>query len=485
MLSKKAIFSRIFQIGEIHRQSIIFFSGQITLTIIGFLGTMYFARTLGAAVLGAYSLFTAYYSIIGMVTDGGFGGAATKKISEGEEQNAYFSAFFCLRILFTIIMLILLFLCRKFFVDLNNAGIFAWLLIALVVSIFSGAFSTGIAGLGKMGIYAVGNNIGEVSRVFFQILAVFLGYGVAGLTGGFVLGMIVAILFSYRFFELKLVRFNWKHIKILSTFSFWLFLTSSGVLMYSYADRVLIGYYLNNTEVGIYQIAVQLSSLASFATVALRFTLWPKVSRWGKTGDTKLIEKSLSKAIIYSLVLAVPAMVGGILLGKNLLYFLYAPEFSGGYLALALILVAQVVNVFQTLFTAYLGALNYQKEAFNATIVGAVGNVFLNLILIPIVGVSGAAFATLVTLTFNAILAWRFLSQKIQIKIESPDLIHIFVASCVMGIAVWAYLRVFTISSTLMTVVPVFFGVLVYTFLILEIDPNLSKDLHEILIQKK
>ena len=201
MLSKKAIFSRILQVGEIQRQSIIFFSGQILLTVIGFLGTMYFARTLGAAVLGAYSLFTAYYSIIGMVTDGGFGGAATKKISEGEEQNAYFSAFFCLRILFTIIMLILLFLCRKFFVDLNSAGIFTWLLIALVVSIFSGAFSTGIAGLGKMGIYAVGNNIGEVSRVFFQILAVFLGYGVAGLAGGFVLGMATAALFSYKFFE--------------------------------------------------------------------------------------------------------------------------------------------------------------------------------------------------------------------------------------------------------------------------------------------
>jgi O-antigen/teichoic acid export membrane protein len=485
MLSRRAIFSRIFSVGEIQRQSLISFSGQITLTIIGFLGTVYFARTVGAAALGAYSLFMAYYSIIGMVTDGGFGGAATKKISEGEEQNAYFSAFLCLRTLFTFVVLVALFICRKYFVDLNDAGIFLWLLIALVLSVFYGALYTGIAGLGKMGIYAVGTNLGEVSRVFFQIIAVFLGYGVAGLAGGFVLGMATAALFSYKFFEFHLVHFNWKHIKALSTFSFWLFLTSSGILMYSYTDRVLIGYYLNNTEVGIYQIAIQLSSLASFATVALRSTLWPKVSRWGKTGDIELIEKSLSKALIYSLALAVPAMTGGILLGKNLLYFLYAPEFSAAYLVLALVLVAQVVNVFQYLFTAYLGALGFQKESFKATIVGAVGNVVLNLILIPIMGINGAAFATLVTLAFNAFLAFIFLSKKIRIKIEYSNLLNIFIASCVMGFSVWVYLRLFTVSSTLMTIIPVFFGALLYITLMLKIDPNLNKEFQEIIMWKQ
>jgi O-antigen/teichoic acid export membrane protein len=47
----------------------------------------------GVEVLGAYFLFVAYFSIIGLMTDGGFGGAATKRISEGEEPDAYFSAF--------------------------------------------------------------------------------------------------------------------------------------------------------------------------------------------------------------------------------------------------------------------------------------------------------------------------------------------------------------------------------------------------------
>ena len=57
---------------------------------------MYFAHTVGAGVLGGYFLFMAYFGIINLVSDGGFGGAAIKRISEGEEQDAYFSAFFVL-----------------------------------------------------------------------------------------------------------------------------------------------------------------------------------------------------------------------------------------------------------------------------------------------------------------------------------------------------------------------------------------------------
>ena len=54
---------------------------------------MYFARAVGAGVLGAYFLFIAYLGIIGLMADGGIGGAAVKRISEGEEPDAYFSAF--------------------------------------------------------------------------------------------------------------------------------------------------------------------------------------------------------------------------------------------------------------------------------------------------------------------------------------------------------------------------------------------------------
>ena len=83
-------------IEPIRRQSIVSLIWQIAFTFIGFLSTIYFAHAVGAGVLGAYFLFVAYLSTISLMTDGGFGSAAIKRLSEGEEQDTYFSAFFVL-----------------------------------------------------------------------------------------------------------------------------------------------------------------------------------------------------------------------------------------------------------------------------------------------------------------------------------------------------------------------------------------------------
>jgi O-antigen/teichoic acid export membrane protein len=253
MFKLNTLFSRIMSIEPIQRQSIISFIWKIALTFIGFLSTMYFAHTVGAGVLGAYFLFMAYFGIISLVSDGGFGGAAIKRISEGEEQDAYFSAFVVLRSFFVTVVIAALLAFSEYFVDLKNAGLFNWLLVALIGSLIYGAVNNAIAGRGKIGIQATCSFINENTRILVQVIAVFLGYGVAGLAGGFVTGMIVASMIELRFFDLRLVHFGWRHVKSLSVFSFWLFLTASGVTVYSYADTVMIGYYMSNPDVGVYR----------------------------------------------------------------------------------------------------------------------------------------------------------------------------------------------------------------------------------------
>lgn len=472
-------------IGEVQRQSIASFVGQISFTFIGFLSTMYFAHTVGASILGAYFLFTAYYGIINMITDGGFGGAAIKRISEGEEQDAYFSAFFVLRSLFVIVVVSTLFGFRNYFVEFDDAGIFSWLLLALIASLFHGSVTSGIAGTGKMGIYAAGNLVNNVSRIVIQVAAVFLGFGVAGLAGGFVAGLIIAAIIELRFFDLHFVRFEWLHVKSLSSFSFWLFLTSTGVVLYSYADTVMIGYYLNNSDVGIYRVVFQFTSLAVIATTALRATLWPKVSRWNKTKENELIEKSLSRAFTYSLTLAVPVFIGGVLLGDKLLYFFYGAEFEKGYLTLIILLFVQIVNVFQFLFTMYLGALDRQKDSFKVTAVATTANIVLNLLLIPVIGIEGAAIATLVTMGLNAVLARKILSQLITIKIEYDSIFNILKAAFLMSALVGSYRLIVPLSNVWLTLIPVFLGGLAYTILVLKLDVRMFYDLKEIMMQMK
>ena len=472
-------------IDAIQRQSIVSLIWQIAFTFIGFLSTIYFARTLGASVLGGYFLFLAYLGIIGLVTDGGFGGAAIKRISEGEEQDAYFSAFVVLRSLFVTVVIVALIAFRSYFVDLNDSGTFIWLLLALIVSILQGAVSSGIQGCGKIGISATGNFINNIFRIIVQVIAVFLGYAVSGLTGGFVVGMFVGSIVQLRFFDLRLVRFRWEHIKSLSTFSLWVFLISSGMIVFSTADMVMIGYYLNNADVGVYTIVLQFTSLAVFTTAALRSTLWPRVSHWGKTGETGLIEESLSRAFTYSLVLAIPIFMGGVLLGDKLIYFFYGEDFRHGYITMVILFIVQIVNVFHFFFSSYLSALDHLKDLFKITVVAVVANIALNVALIPLIGIAGAAVATLVTMGLNAVLALWVLSKMLTIRMEAGSLLNILKASVVMSLFVGGYRMLIPLSNVWLALVPVVLGGVIYGALVLKLDRKIYEELKGIVVQMK
>ena len=469
-------------IEPIRRQSIVSLIWQIAFTFIGFLSTMYFAHAVGAEVLGAYFLFVAYFSIIGLMTDGGFGAAAIKRISEGEEPDAYFSAFVVLSSVFVTVILTALIVFRGLFVDLDSAGTFTWLLVALVVSLLYGAVSSGIAGCGKMGINATAGFINNVSRILVQIVAVFLGHGVAGLAGGFVLGILVGSIVQLRFFTLHFMRFGWRHLKSLSSFSFWSFLISGGGLIFMYFDSVMIGYFMGNADVGVYRVIFQFTVLATFTTTALRSTLWPMVSRWDKIGETELIEDSLSRAFTYSLILALPLFVGGALLGDRLLYFFYGADFVS-YTTLVILFFVQIVNIFQYFFTTYLRAMDQVKELFKITFVAVIANIALNAVLIPMMGISGAAVATLVTMALNAVLARRVLARMIALKVERNSLLNIFKASIAMGIVVGVYRLVVPLSSVWLALVPVVLGGIVYGVLVLKFDKKIYEDLKIIMIQ--
>lgn len=470
-------------IGAVQRQSIISFIWQIALTAIGFLSNIYFVRTVGTGVLGQYFLFLAYFSIVGMVTDGGFAGAAIKRISEGEDQDEYFSAFVVLRLLFVILVAMVLVAFRNYFVDLNIDNTFIWLLLSLFVAVLFGAVSFGLQGCGKVGIHATGNFINNFLRIVIQIIAIYLGFGVAGLAGGFVVAMLIAAMVQLRFFDLQLVRFGWKHIKSLSKFSMWIFLISSGMVVFSTSDTVMIGYYLNDSDVGVYRLVLQFTSLAAFTMTAFRSTLLPRVSRWGKTGQKNLIEISLSRALTYSLILAIPMFVGGFLLGDKLLYYIYGEDVSRGYVTMVILFLVQILNIFYYLLSTYLTALDQLKDLFKATLVAVVANIALNAFLIPSIGIAGAAIATLVTMALNTILTLFYTSKIIKIIIEKDSLMSILKASFIMFLFVGGYRLCLPLSSLLLVLFPTVLGCIVYSLSILKYDRKIYEELKHIMVQ--
>lgn len=474
------IFNKLMNIEPIRRQSIITLIWQISITFIGFLSTMYFAHTIGASVLGAYFLFLAYFGTLNLLCDGGLGGAAVKRISEGNQKNEFYSAFVVLRVILIAFSIVVLIIARPLLVDLDSSGIFFWLLVALVIGFVFSSISYGIYGVGKVGIYQTIGFLNSILRVLFQVVAVFLGFGVAGLAGGFIFGMIAASIIGLRFLDTKFVRFNSSHLRSLFSYSFWTFLSSSGSVVFTYADTLLIGYFLENADVGIYRIAFHFTSIATFTTIAMRTVLFPNVSKWSKSGNLDRTEDALSKAFTYSLMLAVPVLVGGLLLGDKMLYFFYGADFECGNYVLYLLLLVQVINVFMFLQTMYLNALDRPKDSLKVTAVSATANILLDFILIPIFGIEGAAFATLLTMALNALLAYFVLSKFINIRLEYLPVRNIILSSLLMATVVGLYRLLIPISNIWFTLLPIVLGGIIYGMFLLRFDKNLRIEIQKL-----
>jgi O-antigen/teichoic acid export membrane protein len=471
--------ARIMNIAPIQRQSLISLLSTLAFTIIGFFSTMYFAHTIGPAPLGEYYVFLAYFGIFNLIGDGGFGGAVVKRISEGKDQNEYLSAFIFLRVVLLVGSVFALLLMVYFF-SMISAGVSVWLLAALVIAVFSSSTAMDVYGTGKVGIYQISAFCDAFFRIIIQVIAVYLGFSAGGLAGGFVAGLIVGGLVNLRYVSLRIARFRISHIKNLMGFSMWIFLASSGSLVFSYADTLLISYFLGNAETGIYRTAFQLTSVAMFTTLALHTVLYPRISNWEAQKNMAAIENALSRAFTYSLFLAIPVCLGGWVLGESLLYYLYGSSFVSGADALYLLLLVQVANVFMYLGTMSLNSLNRPRDAFLATAVASLLNIILDLILIPVFGISGAAAATLIAMILNAAIAFVLLSRIIRVRLEYKPVRNILIAALLMD-AVIILIRFFiSLTSAAFLLGTVVLGAGLYLLILLKIDRGIHDEIFQI-----
>jgi O-antigen/teichoic acid export membrane protein len=475
------IISRVMIIDPVRRQSLIAMASLLSVTAIGYLSTIYFAHFLGPEILGSFYLFTAYYGIFALIREGGFGGAAVKRISEGKEQDQYFTAGVISQIVLMFVSIIAFILFEPYLTGIKEDDLFYWLIITMVVGTFYGISSIEIIGTARVGINQISNLANTLSKIIVQVLAVFLGWGLGGLVLGLIFGMIVATIINFRFIHLSLAKCKMSHFKALFTFSFWSFLSSGGVLIFTYADTILIGIFMTPGDVGIYRIAFQLAAVVSFSVLAFQAVLFPWWSRWHAKNDINMIELSLSKATTYCLLLAIPATTGGIILSENLLYFLYGESFESGANTLIILLFVQVASIFMLLLTMCLNAVNKPRESFMVTLVSAVLNIIFNLLLIPAFGILGAALATLLTMSINTFLAYILLKPIVKLSLERDSISYMILSSIVMALVVLAYTYYLKIENFASLCSIVLIGACIYFIILFTLDKNLKKEIKNLL----
>jgi len=184
-------------------------------------------------------------------------------------------------------------------------------------------------------------------------------------------------------------------------------------------DIIILTVYEGFDSVAYYSIAVKLATVTALALMSVNIVIAPKIAEIYNTNDFNRLNKLIKDAARIIFIISLPVLL--------ILFIFSGPAlslFGEGYVfakqALWFLLAGQFFSALCGPGAIYLNMTGKQKKLNNILISGLIVNVVLNLILIPIYGIEGAATATLISMVF-----WN---SMIVAVIYSTDRIKIFIS---------------------------------------------------------
>ena len=257
----------------------------------------------------------------------------------------------------------------------------------------------------------------NIATAIFSIIGSLLGLIVFELgVAAIYLGIIVAelIMICPRIYlNRKLLGLHFKIplLKALLKFGVPFVPASLAVWVFSSADRIMIENFLDLDAVGIYTVALSMSSVLLVATDAFGEAWSPNA--------VKVYEEDPSKArALYQQMFKVILLLGGAvvllgaLIGYEVVYLLFSKQYSESFYP-AMILLAGIAFKMTIQITAISIGLNKKTHFIMlTTMFVAVLNIGFNYIMIPSYGVIGAAVATMLSHLFVTVI-YGLISQRL------------------------------------------------------------------------
>lgn len=169
------------------------------------------------------------------------------------------------------------------------------------------------------------------------------------------------------------------------------------VVIYGQMDRIMIKQMLGSTtEVGLYSTAIAVCSIIGFIPSAILDSARPLIAEAKKADEEKyklrfrqLVAGLMWVCFLYSAFITV--------FSKPLLNLMYGDAYIGANICLKIAVWYTAFSYIGSARSFWLICENKKRYVFYFSALGAALNLILNLILIPVMGINGAALATLVT----------------------------------------------------------------------------------------
>ena len=324
----------------------------------------------------------------------------------------------------SIILMIFLFLFSEYIslTFFHNAKLIPILkLFSLIIPfiVLNNIFISMIIGFQKIQ-YQVGikDILENIVKLILTFILIYFGYNLFGAAIAYVISIIFTFILSLYLIQKKIFPLFNKNIKAklinkeLFLFSFPLLFGGIFTLILKWTDVLMIGFFRTASEVGIYNVALPTANLLTIVPTALMAIFLPIITNlYSKNNKNEVKEITLrtSKWIFF---LNFPFFLILFLFSESILKIMFGQEYVIGSSALIILIIGYIVHSLSHVNSSIMIMLKKTKIVFFVSMITALSNILLNLLLIPRYGIIGGAISTsfslILSYTIYTILTYKF-----------------------------------------------------------------------------
>lgn len=436
----------------------------------------YISRVLSVNGIGKYNFsnsVVSYFTLIAAL------GISTYAVREGAKYrddkpkiDQFASEIFTINVFSAIIAYVLLFICLIIFTKLHS-----YLACILIYSI-----QIGFSVISVDWLFTIYEDFAYITirSIIFQILSIILLFvfvrhsndylNYAAITVFSAVGSNVLNFFrAEREHQIRLVfHFNWKkHMGPIMI----LFAASVANLIYINSDITLLGLMKNNYIVGIYSISSRIYSIVKNVLSAMLLVTVPRLAMlYGKKRFSKY-KKLLERLTNLLVLLTLPAMIGLIMLSKQVILIIAGDHFLRSITSLRILTVAYIFVILGWILNdCVLIPAKREKYVLYSMTISAILNIVFNILFIPFLAENAAALSTVLAELSMLITNYYFSKDIVKDVFFSKKLFSTFADSligCVGIVIVCIIINNIFNSLIISTILSVLLSVIVYGLILI------------------
>jgi len=441
--------------------------GEVSSRLIRAVVIIYAARIVGAAGYGVFSYALNLAGLFTIFSDIGVSSILTReasKTTDSQTRIQYLSTAFFIKLCLLALSIPLVIFVAPFFTRIKEAlpllPVIAFLLAFDSLRDFTYAF---VRAIEKMQIEAATKLITNTAIVAFGFLALYISTTSRSFTVGYTIGSgfgLAAILWILKNeFGKVFTHFNKKLIKpiLYSAWPFALFGLLGGLMINT--DMIMLGWFRSAQELGFYAAAYKPPQLFWVFPTLLATSFFPILSRLANK-DNERFRVVFEKAMTAVFMIGLPLVAGSLILSHDFIKIIYGSEYLPAIPCFRILMLTVLLVFPGSLIGNAIFCYDKQKSLISYFLLGGLGNVLFNFLLIPVWGINGSAISTIITQIISNGFSWWKMKQ-INNFYTLRHLGKISIATILMSLCAWTFNMLgVNFFINLLLLVVIYFGAL-------------------------